>query len=89
MAEYDASDWRLFSIVILKCVLLHNGNILASITIVYPTNLEEKGVVVKVGLEKVKCNGHQCVKCVALRMVFFLQGQQGGYTICLSSFNCM
>lgn len=80
---YRPEDWRLFidsSKRSLKCVLLHNGNKLASIPIGHSTKLKEEYENIKLVLEKISYVQHQWSVCVDLKMVNFLLGQQGGYT---------
>ena len=81
--NYKPEDWRLFidsSKRSLKCVLLHNGNLYASIPLAHSTTLKEKYEEVRFVLEKIKYSEHQWVICVDLKMVNFLLGQQSGYT---------
>lgn len=80
---YQPKDWRLFidsSKKSLKCVLLHNGNKLASIPIGHSTKLKEDYENVKLVLEKISYYQHKWSVCVDLKMVNFLLGQQSGYT---------
>ncbi|UYV68576.1 hypothetical protein LAZ67_6000124 [Cordylochernes scorpioides] len=62
-----------FTALILKCVLLHNGNKYASIPIAYVENI-------KTILNKIKYNEHNWFICVDLKLVNFLLGFQSGYT---------
>ncbi|XP_071052774.1 uncharacterized protein [Onthophagus taurus] len=81
--EYQPQDWRLFidsSKRSLKCVLLHNRNVLASIPIGHSTILKEEYKNIKLVLEKISYDQHQWQVCVDLKMVNFLLGQQSGYT---------
>lgn len=83
LPKYRPEDWRLFidsSKRSLKCVLLHNGNKLASIPIGHSTKLKEEYQNIKLVLEKISFVQHQWSVCVDLKMVNFLLGQQGGYT---------
>lgn len=82
-SEYLPDDWRLFidsSKRSLKCVLLHNGNKLASIPIAHSTKMRETYATIALVMEKIKYHEHQWVICVDLKMVNFLLGQQSGYT---------
>ena len=81
--KYTPQDWRLFIDSCkrsLKCVLLHNGNLYASIPIAHSTTLKEKYEEIKMVLEKICYEQHKWVICVDLKMVNFLLGQQSGYT---------
>ena len=76
-------DWRLFiesSKRSLKCVLLHNGNILGSIPIGYSVKLKEEYNNLKKILEIINYSAHECVICVDLKMVNFLLGQKSVFT---------
>jgi hypothetical protein len=80
---YNPKEWRLFidsSKRSLKCVLLHNTNIYASIPIGHSTVLKEKYDAIKQVLEHINYPQHQWVICVDLKMVNFLLGQQSGFT---------
>ena len=77
--EYGPSTWRLFidsSKRILKAVLLHNSNILASI----PLALSELYETLKLVLEKIKYHEHEWQICGDLKVIGLLLGQQRGYT---------
>lgn len=81
--QYDPRDWRLFIDSCkrsLKCVLLHNGNLFASIPLAHSTTLKEKYEAVKYVLDKIQYEQHQWIICVDLKMVNFLLGQQSGFT---------
>lgn len=80
---YEPKCWRLFidsSRKSLKCVLVHNGNKLASIPIGHSTKLKEEYQNIKLVLEKISFVQHQWSVCVDLKMVNFLLGMQSGYT---------
>ena len=81
--NYDAYEWRLFidsSKLSLKCVLLHNRNVLSSIPIVHSVHAKESYGEVKTVLSLLDYDQHRWVICVDLKMVNFLLGQQAGYT---------
>ncbi|KAK5650493.1 hypothetical protein RI129_001522 [Pyrocoelia pectoralis] len=80
---YEPTDWRLFidsSKRSLKCVLLHNGNLYASVPLAHSTTLKETYEAVKYVLEKICYEQHHWYICVDLKMVNFLLGQQSGFT---------
>ena len=83
--NYNASKWRLFissSNLSLKCVLLHNRNVLGSIPIAHSDSVhaEESYGEVKTVLSLLDYDQNRWVICVDLKMVNFLLGQQAGYT---------
>lgn len=81
-ASYDPSDWRLFidsSQRSLKAVLLHNGNVLASIPIAYSVEITETYDNMKRLLTSIKYDEHKWLICGDLKIVAILLGQQGGY----------
>jgi hypothetical protein len=81
--DYDPKDWRLFidsSKRSLKCVLLHNGNVFASVPLAHPTKMKEEYEAVKYVLEKIRYDEHKWFICVDLNMVNILLGQQSGFT---------
>ena len=81
--QYEPKYWRLFidsSKRLLKCVLLHNGNLFASVPIAHSTTLKEKYEAVKYVLEKIGYDQHKWFICVDLKMVNFLLGQQSAFT---------
>src|SRR6185436_10416008 len=83
LPAYDSSEWRLFidsSKSSLKCVLLHNGNVYASIPIGHSVTMKEEYANIKIVLERLQYHAHGWVICVDLKMVNFLLGQQGGFT---------
>ena len=78
ISEYKSDNWRLFidsSTRSLKCVLLHNTNQYASISIAHPATLEEEYEDIKIILQKIRYNEHQWSIYVDLRMVNYLLGQ--------------
>ena len=90
-ALYEPKYWRLFidsSKRALKCVLLHNGNQLASVPIAHSTTLKENYETVEYVLEKIGYDQHKWFICVDLKMVNFLLGQQSGFSKC-PCFLCM
>ena len=81
--NYNASKWRLFissSNLSLKCVLLHNRNVLGSIPIAHSVHAEESYGEVKTVLSLLDYDQNRWVICVDLKMVNFLLGQQAGCT---------
>ena len=81
--QYDPTDWRLFIDSCkrsLKCLLLHNGNLFASIPLAHSKTFKEKYEAVKYVLDKIQYEQHQWIICVDLKMVNFLLGQQSGFT---------
>jgi hypothetical protein len=80
--EYDPSTWRLFIDSfkrILKAVLLHNSNVLASIPLAHSTKLSESYETLKLVLEKNKYHEHEWQICGDLKVIGLLLGQQRGY----------
>ena len=78
---YDPTEWRLFidsSKASLKCVLLHNGNIYASIPIGHSVYLKETYKNMKLLLTKIKYDEHKWMLCGDLKVLSMLLGQQGG-----------
>ena len=76
--QYEAKDLRLFidsSKRSLKCVLLHNGNQFASVSIAHSSTLKEKYEAVRYVLEIISYNQHKWFICVDLKM-----GRQSGFT---------
>ena len=83
VSQYQPEDWRLFidsSKRSLKCVLLHNDNRFASVSLAHSTTLKEKYEAVKYVLGKIRYDQHEWDICVDLKMVNFLLGQQSGFT---------
>ena len=81
--EYEPTDWRLFmnsSKRKLKCVLLHNGNVFASIPISNSVQIKESHGSMKQVLEKLKYSEHNWKICGDLKLVCILLGQKGRYT---------
>ena len=80
---YDPEEWRLFidsCKASLKCVLLHNGNRYASISISHSVHLKETHTNMKMVLTKTKYDEHKWMVCGDLKVLSMLLGQQGGYT---------
>ena len=63
-----------------KCVLLHNGNQLASVPLGHSTSPKENYDSVKYVLEKISHCQHEWQICADLKMVNLLLGQQSGFT---------
>ena len=81
--SYVAEEWRLFidsSKRSLKCVLLHNGNKLASVPIAHSVTLKETYESMRSILQKIKYSDHCWMICGDLKVISMLLGQQGGYT---------
>ena len=81
--HYEPQDWTLFIDSCkrsFKCVLLHNGNQLASVPLAHSTSLKENYDSVKYVLEKISYCQHEWQICVDLKMVNLLLGQQSGFT---------
>ena len=77
------SEWRLFidsSKRSLKCVLLHNGNKLASVPIGHSIQMKETYENMKNILDKIKYAEHEWVICGDLKVLSILLGQQGKNT---------
>ena len=81
--SYTPSEWKLFidsSKRSLKCVLLHNGNKLASVPIGHSIQMKETYENMKSILDKIKYAEHEWVICGDLKVLSILLGQQGGNT---------
>ena len=81
--HYDGCEWKLFidsSKRSLKCVLLHNGNTLDSISIAHSVHAKEGYGKIKTVLSLLDYQKHGRVICEDLKIVNFLLGQQGRYT---------
>ncbi|KAI6653940.1 hypothetical protein LOD99_3116 [Oopsacas minuta] len=84
LSQYNPNEWRLFidsSKRSLKCLLLHNGNKFACVSIGHSVILKEHYATVKMFLQKLCYDEHNWIACVDLKMVNILLGQQSGYTI--------
>ena len=80
---YNSCDWRLFidsSKRSLNAVLLHNGNLFASIPLAHSTQLKESYKTMKILPTKLKYTDHAWKICVDIKVLNMLQGQQSGYT---------
>ena len=64
----------------LKAVLLHNGNLFASIPLAHSIQLKESYKTMKILLTKLKYTDHAWKLCVDIKVLNMLQGQQSGYT---------
>ena len=64
----------------MKAVLLHNGNQLESFLVAHSTNNKETYKDLAPILEKIKCEDHDWVICVDLKVLSTLLGQQLVYT---------
>ena len=79
---YDPTEWQLFidsSKASLKCVLLHNGNRYASISIGHFVHLKDSYENMNIILMKIKYNKHKWMVCGDLKVLSMLLGQQEGY----------
>lgn len=82
LQNYFLNDCHLFIDSLnrsLKCVLLHNGSKLGSLSIVHSTKVKEEFPTILV-MEKIKYLEHNWVICVDLKTVNFLLGQQCSYS---------
>lgn len=80
---YIPDQWRLFidsSVRSLKAVLLHNGNVYASIPIAHSTKLKEEYDTIKFVLDKIKYSEHKWQICGDLKIITMMLGQQSGFT---------
>ena len=83
LQNYDPTEWRLFidsSKRSLKCVLLHNTNVMGSVPIGHSVTLKEEYESIKKVIQLLNYQEHNWIICVDLKMVCFLLGQQRGYT---------
>ena len=81
--SYTPSEWKLFidsSKRSLKCVLLHNGNKLASIPIGHSIQMKETYENMKTILDRSKYTEHEWVIRGNLKVLSMLPGQHGGNT---------
>ena len=62
----------------LKCILLHNGNKLASIPIGHSVQMKETYKNMKTTLDTIICADHEWVISEDLKMLSMILGQQGG-----------
>ena len=80
---YNPLDWQLFidsSKASLKAVLLHNGNLFASILVSHSTQIKECYENMTILLTKLKYDKHGLKICVDIKVLSMLQGQQSRYT---------
>ena len=80
---HNAADWRLFidsSMLSLKAVLLHKGNVYPSMPIGHAVHMKETYENMKVLLNKIKYTQHNWSLCGDLKVVGWLTGMQSGYT---------
>ena len=81
--QHLPSEWRLFidfSKSSIKAVLLHNGNLLPSISIAYSENLRESHKTMVILLEHIKYDTYNWHICGELKVIELLLGMQPGYT---------
>lgn len=81
--EYKKEDWRLFidsSKTSLKAVLLHNGNMYASIPVGHSVHMKESYENLEIVLNKIDYSAHGWMICGDLKVLCMLLGQQGGFT---------
>ena len=75
LPEYNPDEWRLFidsSKQSLKCVLLHDGNKFACVSIGHSMIVKEHYLNIKMVLQKLRNSEHNWAKCVDFKMVNFL-----------------
>lgn len=80
---YKPEEWRLFidsSKRSLKAVLLHNGNIYASVPVGHSVHLKECYENLEFVLDKLVYSDHEWTICGDLKVISMLLGQQSGYT---------
>lgn len=81
--NYDPQEWRLFidsSMLSLKAVLLHNGNIHPSIPVAYAARMKETYENMALLLEHIQYIKYNWNICGDLKVVALLLGLQLGYT---------
>ena len=81
--NYNATDWRICidsSKRSLKAVLLHNGNIYASVPVGRSVQLKETYENMAMLLKNIKYNEHKWLVCGDLKVIGILVDQQRGYT---------
>ncbi|KRZ05510.1 hypothetical protein T11_3579 [Trichinella zimbabwensis] len=81
--KYVANEWRLFidsTKKSLKGVLLHNGNVYASVPVVHSVALKETYENLEIILQKIKYEEHMWQVCGDFKVLCMLLGQQSGYT---------
>ena len=81
--EHKAADWRLFidsSMLSLKAVLLHNGNVYPSLPIAHAVHMKETYENMGLLLNKIKYTQHNWNICGDLKVIGLLMGMQSGYT---------
>ena len=80
---YNPLDERLFidsSKASSKPVLLHKGNLFASIPLAHSTQIKETYKNIEIMLTKLKYKEHRSKVCVDIKVLKMLQSQQSGYT---------
>lgn len=81
--EYNKEDWRVFidsSKTSLKAVLLHNGNMYASVPVGHSVHMKESYENLEIVLNKIGYSAHDWMICGDLKVTCMLLGQQGGFT---------
>jgi len=81
--EYKKEDWRLFidsSKTSLKGVLLHNGNIYASLPVAHSVHMKETYENLDKILHHINYTAHDWMLCGDLKVISMLLGQQKGFT---------
>jgi len=81
--SYCSDEWRLFidsSKVILKAVLLHNGNVLPSIPVAHAFGIKKSDDSMKQLLQYIKYDTYRWNICTDLKVIALLLGLQLGYT---------
>jgi hypothetical protein len=88
--QHDPNEWCLFtdpSKVIVKAVLLRNGNKFPFVPIAYAANLKESYENIKLLLENIQYEKYNCNICGNIKDTALLLGLQLGYTK-LCCFRC-
>ena len=83
VGNYDPNDWRLFidsSKNSIKAVLLHNGNILPSVSIAYSTTMKETIQNLQFMLKNIRYSKRYWLICADLKVIAILIGLQLGCT---------
>jgi hypothetical protein len=81
--SHCSDEWRLFtdsSKVSLKAVLLHNGNVLPSVSVAHAFGIKESDDSIKQLLQYIKYDTYKWNICVYLKVIALLLGLQLRYT---------
>ena len=82
--DHDPQEWRLFidsSMLSLKAVLLHNGNVHPSIPVGYAAHMKETYANMEMLLKYIQYSKYNWNMCGDLKVVALLLGLQLGYTV--------